>query len=128
MALQSRWAKVCHTRAPPSHAASAEGALFFGYAVPAVAQLLEQLPGARDCEGFRPRYSHVESKQQMPPPKSVTGCARTDGISKRSALYKAQHSIYHRPFMNRGALPLREEPVSQCVVSNQVSKFVVLSE
>ncbi len=96
MALQSRWAKACHTRAPPSHAAAAEGALFFGYAVPAVAQLLEQLPGARDCEGFRPRYSHVESKQQMPPPKSVTGCARTDGISKRSALYKAQHPIYHR--------------------------------
>lgn len=87
-----------------------EGALFFGLAVPAVAQLIEQLPGAKSCEGFHPRYSRPEAMQKVPPlPKSTNGCARADPYVKRSSQYKAAHSVYHRPFLNRGAIQSHKE-------------------
>jgi len=106
-ALINRRSKVHGVRplALSPHQARLEGALFFGLAVPAVAQLLEQLPGAKACEGFQPRYSPPEALQKVPPlPKSMHGCARADPYVKRTSAYKALHTVYHRPFINRGAL------------------------
>ena len=41
----------------------------------------------------------------MPPlPRSVTGCARTDGVIRRSSAFKSSHEVYFRPFINRGEL------------------------
>ena len=86
--------------------AKLESALFFGFGAPAVAQLIEQLPHAKACEGFTPRYSTPDASQKAPPlPLSASGCARTDGRIIRSSNYKHHHSMHYRPFINRGALP-----------------------
>lgn len=109
--LQARRHKLLHARTPQLSAARAalEGSLFFGFGCPAVAQLIEQLPGAKACEGFRPRYALPEARQKAPPlPRSASGCARTEPIVKRNSAYKYAHSVYYRPFINRGALPPRE--------------------
>ena len=112
-ALVSRRHRTLHTRPPvlSPDRAKLEAAIFFGFGAPAVAQLIEQLPGAKGCEGFRPRYSMPEASQRAPPlPRSASGCARTDGYIKRSSAYKYEHSMYYRGFINRGSLPEREPP------------------
>lgn len=84
-----------------------EAAVFFGFGLPAVAQLIEQLPGAKSCEGFTPRYARAESSAP-PPPRSEFGAARADPIVRRSSAFKAAHHVYYRPFINRGELGARE--------------------
>ena len=98
---------MLHMRAPqlPPLRAKLEAALFFGFGCPAVAQLIEQLPGTKQCEGFKPRYSLPDEGQKAPPlPRSASGSARTDGYIKRSSAYKYEHSMYYRGFINRGEL------------------------
>ena len=109
--LLSRRQRMIHVRLPSMTPARSklEGSLFFGFGCPAVAQMIEQLPGAKACEGFKPRYSLPEASQRAPPlPRSVSGCARTDPIVRRSSAYKFEHQMYLRPFINRGSLPTRE--------------------
>ena len=111
-ALQARRHRLLHTRQPtfPPKQAQLEASLFFGFGAPAIAQLIEQLPGAKHCEGFAPRYSMPEAKQRdPPPPRSASGCARTDGLVRRSSAYKHAHQMYYRPFINRGALPHKRD-------------------
>lgn len=90
-----------------------EGGIFFGFALPAIAQLIEQLPGTKECEGFRPRYSLAESAQRVPPlPTNSSGSARSEPYIRRSSQFKAERIMYHRPFINRGALQTRESQSS----------------
>ena len=111
-ALLNRRYRLLHTRAPPTPPPklALEAALFFGVGSPAIAQLIEQLPGTKGCEGFTPRYSMPEAKQRDPPlPRSASGCARTEPIVRRSSAYKYSHQMYYRPFINRGALPYKRD-------------------
>jgi hypothetical protein len=106
-ALVSRRHRLLHTRPPPltPERMALEAAIFFGFGVPAVAQLIEQLVGATRCEGFCPRYALPERRQRdPPPPRSISGCARTDPIVRRSSAYKFAHQKYYRGFINRGEL------------------------
>ena len=90
------------------------------YLTPAVAQLIEQLPGAKSCEGFTPRYSMPEAKQRDPPlPRSSSGCARTEPIVRRSSAYKFAHQMYYRPFINRGALLYKSDDGDHHLASAQ---------
>ena len=107
-ALQARRCKLLHVRPPvlSERRTQLEAYLFFGFGVPAVAQLIEQLPGAKACEGFQPRFSQAGDMQRVPPlPKSASGCARADPVVRRSSKFKHDRTIYFRPFINRGALP-----------------------
>uniref|UniRef100_A0A7S4F0W4 Histone-lysine N-methyltransferase n=1 Tax=Chrysotila carterae TaxID=13221 RepID=A0A7S4F0W4_CHRCT len=91
--------------------AQLEGRLFFGLSIPSVAQLIEQLPGATQCEGFVPTFARPEALQKAPPlPKNASGCARTEPFNRRPSNFKATHSMYYRPFLNRGALPRERQP------------------
>jgi len=94
----------------PEEQVHLEGSLFFGFGIPAVAQLIEQLPGTTACEGFQPRYSRPDALQKAPPlPRNPSGCARTEPFQRRTSAFKASHEIYHRPFINRGALQRHHE-------------------
>ena len=124
-ALQLRRCKQLHVRPPAlsERRMALEAALFFGFGVPAVAQLIEQLPGAKACEGFQPRYSLAGEMQRVPPlPKSASGCARTEPIVRRSSKYKAERKLYFRPFINRGQLPHERRMAAEAAAEEQLAE------
>lgn len=129
--LVSRRYKQLHSRPPtlPPAKAALDARIFFGFGAPAIAQLIEQLPGTKSCEGFKPRYSLPEARQRDPPPPvSVTGCARTDGLVRRSSNYKNSHQMYYRPFINRGELPYKraagsEETAAEALLMDERSSL-----
>ena len=124
-ALQARRCKLLHVRPPAlsERRMALEAALFFGFGVPAVAQLIEQLPGAKACEGFQPRYSLAGEMQRVPPlPKSASGCARTDPVVRRSSKYKADRRLYFRPFINRGELPRERRVAAEVAAEEQLAE------
>ena len=121
-ALMGRRYRSLHTTKPTLTPARAklEASLFFGFGCPAVAQLIEQLPGAKACEGFRPRYSLPEEKQRAPPPpRSASGCARTEPIVRRSSKYKFEHAMYYRGFINRGSLAPRDDAATSEAITDE---------